>query len=227
MLETTKYLRARAEAILGTVAVFMIGFTPPLFALLFGIAALVNEENASELPAWLCFSVCLATAALAVWLVRIVRSALFACHPELRKLDQTMSEAQTPLVSPFDSAAPIERLELPMAVVAGTRLPRLPILLRIPLALWWTAHFAAGAAIGLFGDYYARQAFAEAPGWVASAVPHVLSFGFSFAANIFLMLAIALFVHNTAMLLRIWKLRLLIDLLITVFTILANMLQVR
>jgi len=135
MREGAKRWRDRAEAIAGTTAVFIIGFAPPVLALLFGLAALTNRENAEWLPAWVCFPVCLAAGTLAVWLARVVSRALYACHPELRKLDQTVAGQQTAILTPFDSDEPIERSTLPMAIVAGLSLPRVPLPLAVPLAL--------------------------------------------------------------------------------------------
>lgn len=107
-MQEAKRWRDRAEAIAGTTAVFIIGFAPPILALLFGLAALVNQENAEWLPAWVCFPVCLATGALAVWLARIAQRSLYMCHPELRKLDRAMLGQQTVLLTPFDSDEPVE-----------------------------------------------------------------------------------------------------------------------
>src|SRR3954466_1512116 len=98
MRDEAKRWRDRGEALAGTTAVFIIGFAPPVLALLFGLAALVNEENAEWLPAWVCFPACLATGVLAVWLARVTARALYMCHPELRKLDQAMAGRQTAIL---------------------------------------------------------------------------------------------------------------------------------
>jgi hypothetical protein len=218
MLQSAKEWRDRAEAILGTAAVFIIGFAPPVLALLFGLAALMNRENARWLPAWVCFPFCLVSGALAVWVVRVVQRALYMCHPELQKLDRAMTRGQKPLLTPFDSDEPAETMKLPMAIVAGINLPRIPLLLAIPLALWWLGHAGAGVFVGLKLDDYMDSAFRRSPDWVKYVLPHVLNFGFSFAANIYLMLAVALFVRKTAVLQWVWKMRLLIDLILTAIT---------
>ena len=218
MLTEAKRWRERAEAIAGAFAVFFIGFAPPLLSLLFGLAALTNEENARDLPAWVCFSVCLVSAALAVWLARIVQRALFMCHPELKKLDKAMMVAQKPVFTPFDSDQPVEKTDLPMAIVAGMNLPRVPVLLAVPLAVWWLAHCGAGVFIGMRLDQWIESAFPHAPAAVKYVLPHVLNFGFSFATNIYLMLAVALFVRKTTALLWVWRVRLLVDVVLTAIT---------
>lgn len=105
-----------------------------------------------------------------------------------------------------------------MAIVAGLNLPRIPLPLAVPLALWWLGHAGAGVLIGLKLDDYIESAFRAAPGWVKWVLPHVLNFGFSFAANIYLMLAVALFVRNVRVLQAVWRIRLLIDTLLTAIT---------
>jgi hypothetical protein len=218
MLTEAKQWRERAEAVIGTAAVFIIGFAPPVLGLLFGLAALVNKENAEWLPAWICLPVCLASGALAVWLARLIQRCLYMCHPELRKLDRAMTRGQKALATPFDSDKPLEHLHLPMAIVAGLNLPRVPVVLAVPLALWWLAHAGTGVFVGLRLDDYIEMAFRTAPAWVKYVLPQVLNFGFSFATNIYLMLAVALFVRKTAVLLWLWNLRLFIDLILTAVT---------
>src|SRR5437763_11553897 len=78
----------RAEAVAGAFAVFFVGFAPAVLALLLGLAALTNEENARSLPAWVCFPVMVGTGALAVWLAGSTQRALYRCHPELQKFDE-------------------------------------------------------------------------------------------------------------------------------------------
>jgi hypothetical protein len=225
MLKEAKDWRDRAEAIAGVFAVFFIGFAPPVLALLFGLAALMNRENAEWLPAWVCFPFCLASGALAIWLVRLVQRALYMCHPELRKYDEVMAPQQKPLLTPFDSREPLEKMKLPMAIVAGVSLPRVPFLLAIPLAVWWLGHAGTGVLIGFRLDDYMEKAFRGAPAWVKYVLPHVLNFGFSFAANIYLMLAVALFVRNTTVLRWIWRMRLLIDSILTAITAVPALLE--
>lgn len=225
MLKEAKRWRERAEAILGTAAVFMIGFAPTILGVLFGLAALVNRENAEWLPAWVCFPVAVVSGALAVWVARLIQRALYMCHPELRKLDQVLTRGQKSLMTPFETDQPVETVHLPMAVVAGTSLPRVPVLAAIPLALWWLAHASTGVIVGLRLDRYMDQAFRGAPAGVKYVLPQVLNFAFSFAANIYLMLAVALFVRNTTWLLRLWKVRLFIDLVLTAITAIPALLQ--
>jgi hypothetical protein len=215
MLKGAKEWRARAEAIIGTLAVFVIGFAPPVLALLFGLAALSNAENAKELPAWVCFPACLVTGALAVWLARLIQRALYMCHPELKKLDQALAAKQQALLTPFDADAPSEKVNLPMAIVAGMNLPRVPFLLALPLALWWLAHCGVGVFIGLRLDDYIDLAFRGVPPAVKYVLPQVLNFAFSFATNIYLLLAVALFVRRPTALMWVWNLRLLVDLVLT------------
>jgi hypothetical protein len=218
MLTAAKRWRDRAEAIAGAFAVFFIGFAPPVLALLMGLAALTNAENAKDLPAWVCFPVALISGAFALGLARLIQRTLYMCHPELKKLDRAMLRGQKPLITPFDSDQPLEKTDLPMAIVAGMNLPRIPIALAVPLAMWWLAHGGAGIFIGLRLDQYIDSAVHDAPAAVKYVLPNVLNFGLSFAANIYLMLAVALFVRKTTVLLWLWKVRLLIDLVLTAIT---------
>jgi hypothetical protein len=218
MLKEAKEWREAAEAVVGAAAVFVIGFAPPVLALLLGLAALVNRENAEELPAWVCFPVMLASGALAVWLARLIHRALYTRHPELRKLDRVANPGQKPSLRPFDSDEPLEKIDMPMAVVAGVTLPRIAWPLAVPLALWWLAHAGVGVFIGLRADDYIESAFGQAPPWVKYVLPSVMNFAFSFATNIYLMLAVGLFVRKTTALMAIWRVRLFIDLVLTAIT---------
>jgi hypothetical protein len=208
----------KAEALAGMFAVFFIGFAPAILGVLFGLASLVNAENARDLPAWVCFSVALVTGTLAVWLARMAQRALYMCYPEMRKLDQSIQAGQKSVLDLAPDEGPTEKVKQPMAIVVGLNLPRIPVILAVPLALYWLAHAGSGVFIGLKLDVWVDSAFRGAPDAVKFLLPQVLNFAFSFASNIYLMLAAALFVRRLTVLEKLWSLRLLIDLILTAIT---------
>jgi hypothetical protein len=208
MFKRLRYQWTRIESVIGLWATFVLGFAPPVLLLLFGLAALVNEENARDAPAWLCFSGLAATAASGVWTARMASRALALCHPELGPPGSAPVKALLP-----EGAE--ERVTLPLAVVMGARLPRVPWLLAAPLGVWWLAHFGSGAFLGRRTTFWLESAVQRPSPLLLAVAPQALTFALTFAANLYLLLALALFVRSVPVLLRLWKFRLALNVAIT------------
>jgi len=204
----------RFESIVGLFGTFFVGFAPPVLLLLFGLASLTNEENAREAPAWVLLPAALVTAIPAVWIARLSSRTLYSIYPELRKFDQTQQKGWTP----FDSPETGERVKLPMPVVMPTHLANLPLVLGIPLSMWWLLHFGSGVLIGFGADRWMDSAFPNADVVTRFLAPQALNFAFSFASNIYLMLAIGVHAPRLTTLQAIWRWRIVLDIILTLVT---------
>jgi hypothetical protein len=102
---------------------------------------------------------------------------------------------------------------LPLAVVMAIRLPNIPRLLRPIVSLWWLIHFAAGACVGL-GVFLATQRGLQAYPIMRVLVPLILDLGVLFAANLYLLLALALLFGTPHLWLKLWRMRLALDLVL-------------
>lgn len=94
----------------------------------------------------------------------------------------------------------------PLAVAVAMRQQPRWALWRPVACLWWLACFAGGCAFGWFNETTA--------GRHERALSSVLTFGYLYAANGYLLLAISAWTSRRILLERIWRLRILIDLLV-------------
>src|SRR4029079_5549176 len=74
------------------------------------------------------------------------------------------------------------------ALILAAKLPQLPLIARLILAIWWFVHFAAGAARTAFVDVLAKQG-AVWNGFAEPVPASIFCFLFQFASNVFLALA--------------------------------------
>lgn len=107
----------KLESLIGLLATFIIGFAPPVLLFLFGLASLVNEENAKDVPAWICFGGVLVTGPMAVWTARMANSALHHCLPGLRKTEEIWMRKDAKLWLPFQAEEPDTPAPIPLALV--------------------------------------------------------------------------------------------------------------
>jgi hypothetical protein len=185
------------ELVLGLLAVFILSFVLPVFGFLMTLATLLG-------PDWNLYEritppvVFLVATPLSVVLVGTVVRILELSNPfgEFRKPGSA-------------------HLSFSAAVFEATRYPRLPWLLRPFLSLWWLAHFAGGVVVTVAaGQKWTRAAFDPKLAVVHTLLPYVLGLAYSFAGNLYLGLALGVMVRRPSLLERLWKWRLLTDILI-------------
>jgi hypothetical protein len=187
-------LFAKSEALLGLAATFMVGFATPLVSLLAAFVAI-----ADYLPEWLQWLGILALPLAAVLTIPVARLAYFA-------MDECF---------PQDKRPPVQ---LPLAIVMAAHLPRIPLLLRPLLSAWWLAHFAMGGLMG-FGLCVGTEKLLAAH-HLAAALPLIVYLGMLFAVNLYLLLAIAVLFHRPRLWMKLWRNRLLADVIVAVIVVL-------
>ncbi len=99
------------------------------------------------------------------------------------------------------------------ALILSSRIASFPLLIRVPLGLWWLSHFGTAVFLGEMADVIAAESF------LLSGTPHLLvscllSFSFHFAANTFLVLSIRQFTNSETWTEKIWCQRIKIDVLL-------------
>jgi hypothetical protein len=193
----------RFEAIVGLIAVFMLSFGPPTVAGLGGLISLLTGEWPAAAACALIVSV---TGPMAVWLAQMCGAAV---EKFLAKPPKEMSR----LVVPENMKGTASGQQVPFALLMVGELPRLPLIARFPLAIWWFSHFAAASAIVLVNTLPVRQRM-QGQGVVESLLMLLLCLLFTFAANVFLMLAVSVAFWSPAVTARVWRYRFLIDLLL-------------
>jgi hypothetical protein len=185
------------ELLLGLLAVFILSFALPVLGFLMTLATLIGRDwNLHErlIPP----VVFLVATPLSVILVRTVVRILELSNP--------FGEVRTP-----GSA----RLSFSEAIFQATRYPHLPWLLRPFLSLWWLAHFAGGVLITVAAaQRWTRAAFNPNDTLTQTVLPSVLGLAYSFAGNLYLGLALGVVMRRPLLLERLWKWRLLTDILI-------------
>lgn len=177
----------KAEAALGLLAVFLLGasswIVPPFAAL--GIFL--------EGEPWLGFLAIAAGLAAIPPFVWVVRAAG-------RHMD--VSPRRDPDCPPA---------HIPLALSMALQVPTAPWPARTIVGVWWLAHFLAGAAIAHF---IFRQLGELAPKANPIVVGLLLlaQFAWTFAANVYLLLAGGAFTPRSLTLVKLWRCRFLIDL---------------
>lgn len=101
----------------------------------------------------------------------------------------------------------------PLALAVALRTPVLPFLLRPPLAIWWLGHFFFGIGSTLL---LATTADEQADGGKALPLGVVLlfTFGFTYASQLFLALAVTTVWPDPAAAKAVWRLRFVTSLLV-------------
>jgi hypothetical protein len=200
---------------MGLLATFLIGFCPAILLSIGALATIANRD-------WLWFGPAVVGALLA-WVLAagvaaLANAALYDCFPALRRLEQDNAAGPNDLAwYPLDPGGEPISTELPFALVMAVHLPRIPVPARLFLALWWLAHFAAAGLLGfaVFGCW--RNAAAPLP-VVGVVVPVVLDVGVLFAANLYLILAVAACVRRPMLWHALWRWRFAVDLVLAFAT---------
>lgn len=192
--------RVTVEAVLGLLATFFIGFTAPLvllivvvlgrFSLIFGFVLAGLAGTAS------------------VFVARLASQSLEGQTRTFRLGDPR------PRMGEVNGEMP--RLEIPLALAMVARLPRFPSLVRPLLGGWWLLHFAGAAALGHLTAVQTMHEFNNAALIFSITIAGVVHFAFLFAANLYLLLAVAVLFPWPKLWLTVWQQRFLIDLVIAV-----------
>lgn len=198
------------ETIVGMLAVFFIGFLPPVLLPIIGFLTLV-QHNPDRTTAIACFVGTVVSGGLALWTASMANRAFAIYFPGINRVVDAGS-AERVLPEALDGPLEFhEEASLPFAVVLGMHLPHIPRLLRVPLGLWWLVHFgyAVAASVGL--GFCVKQATSQpAPiGW--SILLMLVSFALAFATNLYLLLSISVFEKRKDVLFALWRWRLAID----------------
>jgi hypothetical protein len=203
-----KAVVAWVETILGLLFVFIVGFALPAILLLYAFIGLSHEGSSlarafhirTDVLKDLSYGglvVGLVACLIAYW---IVRMAIRATDGQYGDVPQNV----------------------PLAVAMGLQLPRFPLPLRFLLGAWWLVHFAVGCAYGIaLGFLPITQPDSH---WALKyLLPMLVTFPLVFAANVYFMLAVAVFYNKRELLRRTWQCRLLIDALVTLIPLVVAM----
>jgi hypothetical protein len=184
----------RFEAMLGLMACFALAFGPPTiagFTLIF--ALLLAEWRVAAIAG----GIAALTGPMAVWLAKMAEHAL----AQFRTAGSTSSSLR---------GDDHPQARVPFAIVLASVLPRLPLVVRVPLGVWWLAHFLAGTALIVFASVLARQG-AIWKGFDNPFVAIVFAYFFHVAANVFLVMAVAAAFQSPRVTARVWRARFAID----------------
>lgn len=194
----------RFEAAVGLCAAFVLAFGPltvAAFTLLF--ALFLAEWKVAAVAA----AVTAVTCPMALWLAKMAESALSQFRSE--PVPETTADAW-----PWFDDPTVPQRKTPFAIVLASTLPPLPLVARVPLAVWWLAHFLAGAALVVFLDVVAQQVLMW-PGLKSGIPAVVFAYLFQFAANLFLILSVAALFDSPMTTVSVWRNRFVIDALFT------------
>lgn len=190
----------RFEACVGLVAAFALTFGPLALAILvFLLAIPLGEWKAAGLAAL----VAVLVGPMAIWLSRMATSAM-----ERFRIGETVDETHAIL------DGDVRPCRTPFALILAQNVPRLSWGVRVLLAVWWLAHFAAGTALGEYSEFLMHEFFllSGVPNGLAAAV---FAFAFHFASNIFLVLAVTQLFNSQRVVNGVWRQRLAVDALFT------------
>ena len=182
------------EAVLGLLATFFIGFSAPLL--------LVGALFGARTPAMITLLALGFTGWAAIFVARLASQALEGERQRSFRLGNTRPDFR-----PLDS----DLLRIPLALAMVARLPRIHRFIRPWLGLWWLLHFTAAAFLGHLAATRTLQEFDVNKLLLSIPLAILMHFAFLFAANLYLLLAIAILVPWPKLWLQIWKQRFLID----------------
>lgn len=196
--------RTNVEAVMGLCAAFTIGLPVPLVVTI----AVMNLRlpNQAVLVA-LATATFLASGYLCLTVLRLGSRAVEGDHsansfylmPEssVKRLDHT----------------PNDGFYIPLALAMAIRLPDWWTLIRPFIAFWWLGHFVIAA---LFGHMAAKQFIGvNNPGLLPVLATIAVTMSFLFAANLYLMLALAVSIPLPRIWLLVWRYRFVVDLVVT------------
>lgn len=202
--------RTNIEAVLGLLAAFCIGLPIPLIS----TVALLNAPFLNPVDGQLlACPTFLVTAYLCVTVVRLAGRAIegetarrsFSLIPELN-------------LRPRGSRR--DEFYIPLSLAMAIRLPNWWTVVRPFIAIWWAGHFVIAAVAG---HMVAKELNGiNNAGLVAIPFTIALTMAFLLAANMYLMLSIAVGVRHPRVWLAVWRYRFVVDLVLTVAMIVAT-----
>jgi hypothetical protein len=193
------------ESVVALVVTFAGGFIPPLLFGLCGLIEAVTRRSAPEFIVMLILFV--VTAANAIWVAGMARAALAESCPRVARLLECARRRRRGKHNEYQPAS-----GEPLAVVMARRLPRLPWPLRWLVGLWWGAQFAGVAALGIFIYGVLDMVLKNAPLHHRLLIPLSYHMALLFAANLYLLLAVAAFFRNPIVHAKLWSWRFIVDL---------------
>lgn len=196
--------RTNIEAVMGLFAAFLIGIPAPIFVM----TAILHVPGVSrELLCVLAFLALIATGYLCITVIRIGGRAVEGDRPGnsfylARETDENTAAARKQ-----------HEFFIPLALAMAIRLPNWWAVVRPLIAIWWLAHFVTAA---LIGHMVVRQLNGvNNPGVGAILFRLALTMAFLFAANLYLMLAIAVSIPRSRIWVLAWRNRFVVDLVVT------------
>lgn len=202
--DTLPRARTNVEAVMGLLAAFIIGLPAPLFATV-GVMHLPLPNR--ELLMVLAGATFFATAYLCLTVVRVggraVEGDRFGNSFYLKRESQV--------------AVALQRQEdeffIPLSLAMAIRLPQWWVPIRPFIAVWWLCHFVVAA---VFGHMLARGLNGiNNAALITIPISLALTMAFLFAANLYLMLAIAVSIRMPRIWLIAWRYRFVVDLVVT------------
>ena len=118
-----------------------------------------------------------------------------------------------PVSSEHSPVVSDDPLYLPLAVAMAIRLPKWPTIVRAIVAVWWLCHFLAAAMIGHAVAAHCLKGVNNQGLIVGLPITLLVTFAFLFAANLYLMLAVAVCIRRPAIWLIAWRHRFVVDLI--------------
>lgn len=207
-----RHLCYAAESIVGLLATFIIGFIPPVLLFLGSLPFLVD----GNFPLFL---LCLIGGGLTGFLAGYV--AKLASRVVDRKglhpaYDAPSGEAFDP-PEHLDDVFQIEETltspqSVPLALAMAHELPPLRTVFRGALALWWLAHFGLAVFAGHVSATIVSASLDRPTPPTVFVVGLALHLALLFAANLYLLLAVAIAEPDETIWHRVWNYRLPIDL---------------
>lgn len=212
-IEFTTLPRARTniEAVMGLFAAFFIGLPAPIV-----VTAAVMHLPVPNLELLRVLSVItfFASGYLCVTVIRLGGRAVEGDRP-----GNSFYLARESNVSQLDRQRNSE-FYIPLALAMAIRLPNWWNGIRPLIAIWWLCHFVVAA---IFGHLATRQLNGiNNAGLVAIPITLAVTMAFLFAANLYLMLAIAVGIPRPRVWLIAWRYRFVVDLIVTVAMIVAT-----
>lgn len=202
--ESTSLPRARTnvEAVMGLFAAFFIGLPAPLVVTAGAMhLPLPNLELVLAISTVIFFS----TGYLCVTVVRLAGRAIEGDFAAPRSVLLAVTKQRSSKNDEF---------YIPLSLAMAIRLPNWWNSVRPFIAIWWLGHFVIAA---LFGHLAARQLNGiNNAGLVTIPITLAVTMAFLFAANLYLMLAIAVSVRLPRIWLVAWRYRFVVDLVVTI-----------
>jgi hypothetical protein len=188
------------EGVMGLLAAFFIGLPSPFVAAT--LVAVLSPQ------VWLALPVFLVTGYLSALVVRLAARAIEG--DDHRASFGMAPRPGSAAAIPSYSSDPVH---LPLAVAMAIRLPKWPTIVRPLVAVWWLSHFLAAAMIGHSVAAHCLKGVNNQGLIVGIPMTLLVTFAFLFAANLYLMLSVAVCIRRPGIWLIAWRHRFVLDLI--------------